>query len=202
MCGRFTQHYTWREIHDLYRLTAPSSPTNLRPRYNICPTTTIDAVFGHELVSMRWGLIPGWWGKPLKEMRLATFNARAETVAEKPMFRSAFKTKRCLIPASGYYERRGTPEGKQPYYFTRRAERSPWSSRQNQEPPAPVNGKGISATKSHCRRRTSARMGGCNGRGRSTAVSILSASVPTGWLGRPGSPAISRDRPATSSRVH
>jgi putative SOS response-associated peptidase YedK len=120
MCGRFTQHYTWREIHDLYRLTAPSSPTNLRPRYNICPTTTIDAVVDHQLMPMRWGLIPGWWGKPLKEMRLATFNARAETVAEKPMFRAAFKTRRCLIPASGYYEWLTTPEGKQPYYFTRR----------------------------------------------------------------------------------
>jgi putative SOS response-associated peptidase YedK len=53
-------------------------------------------------------------------MRLATFNARAETVAEKPMFRAAFKTRRCLIPASGYYEWQNTPEGKQPYYFTRR----------------------------------------------------------------------------------
>jgi len=67
-----------------------------------------------------WGLVPGWWGKPLNEMRLATFNARVETVAEKPMFRSAFKTKRCLILASGHYEWHGTPEGKQPYYFTRR----------------------------------------------------------------------------------
>ena len=58
--------------------------------------------------------------KPLKEMRLATFNARAETVAEKPMFRDSFKKRRCLIPVSGYYEWTDTPEGKQPYYFTRR----------------------------------------------------------------------------------
>jgi putative SOS response-associated peptidase YedK len=72
------------------------------------------------LVPMRWGLIPSWWSKPLKEMKLATFNARAETVAEKPMFRSAFKSKRCLIPSSGYYEWHDTPEGKLPYYFTRR----------------------------------------------------------------------------------
>ena len=50
----------------------------------------------------------------------ATFNARAETVAEKPMFRSAFKRRRCLIPASGYYEWQDTAGGKQPYYFTRR----------------------------------------------------------------------------------
>jgi putative SOS response-associated peptidase YedK len=69
---------------------------------------------------MRWGLVPSWWSKPLKEMRMATFNARAETVAEKPMFRDAFKKRRCLIPASGYYEWQDTPSGKQPYYFTRR----------------------------------------------------------------------------------
>src|SRR5271155_1101736 len=53
---------------------------------------------------MRWGLVPSWWSKPLKELKLATFNARAETVAEKPFFRSAFKRNRCLIPVSGYYE--------------------------------------------------------------------------------------------------
>ena len=53
-------------------------------------------------------------------MKLATFNARAETVATKPMFRSAFKRTRCLIPVSGYYEWQDTAGGKQPYYFTRR----------------------------------------------------------------------------------
>ena len=53
-------------------------------------------------------------------MKLATFNARVETVAEKPMFRGAFQRTRCLIPASGYYEWHDAPDGKQPYYFTRR----------------------------------------------------------------------------------
>jgi len=53
-------------------------------------------------------------------MRLATFNARAETIAEKPMFRDSFKRRRCLMPVAGYYEWATTPEGKQPYYFTRR----------------------------------------------------------------------------------
>jgi hypothetical protein len=66
---------------------------------------------------MRWGLVPGWWKKSLKEVP-ATFNARAETVAAKPMFRSAFKARRCIIPASGYYEWQDTPGGKQPWYFT------------------------------------------------------------------------------------
>ncbi len=53
---------------------------------------------------MRWGAVPVWWSKQLKELKLATFNARAETVATKPFFRSAFKRNRCLIPVSGYYE--------------------------------------------------------------------------------------------------
>src|SRR5450830_633874 len=44
MCGRFTQHYTWKEIHDLYELTAAKPPTNMRPRYNVCPTTIVDTV--------------------------------------------------------------------------------------------------------------------------------------------------------------
>jgi len=115
--------YTWAELVRLYRLTDTAPPTNLQPRYNICPTTTIDVVRsagpgrGRELVSMRWGLVPSWWKKKAKETP-ATFNARAETVAEKPMFRSAFKRARCLIPASGYYEWHTTPTGKQPYYFT------------------------------------------------------------------------------------
>jgi len=115
--------YTWEELVRLYRLTDPYMISNLQPRYNICPTTEIDVVVRGDDVRlagpMRWGLVPSWWSKPLKEMRLATFNARAETVAEKPMFRDAFKKRRCLIPASGYYEWKDTPEGKQPYYFTR-----------------------------------------------------------------------------------
>jgi putative SOS response-associated peptidase YedK len=120
MCGRFTQAYTWRELVALYRLTQPA--INLQPRYNIAPTTTIDAVIPHsgdrfELVRMRWGLIPSWWKKTAKEVP-STFNARAETVAEKPMFRAAFKRSRCVIPASGYYEWKPTSSGKQPYYIS------------------------------------------------------------------------------------
>jgi putative SOS response-associated peptidase YedK len=65
---------------------------------------------------MRWGIVPYWWSKPLKELRLPTFNARVETVTEKPFFREPFKLRRCLIPASGYDE----SSGKQPWYFTAR----------------------------------------------------------------------------------
>ena len=66
---------------------------------------------------MRWGLVPYFWKKSLKEVP-ATFNARAETVAEKPMFRDAFKRRRCIIPASGFFEWTGEKGGKQPHLFT------------------------------------------------------------------------------------
>ena len=71
-----------------------------------------------ELIPMRWGLAPRWWSKPLKELRVATFNARAETVETKPVFRDAFKRTRCLIPMSGYCEWQATAGGRQPWYFT------------------------------------------------------------------------------------
>jgi putative SOS response-associated peptidase YedK len=124
MCGRFTYRLTWPEIVKLYRLALNQPARNTQPRYNICPTTPIDTVIERdgrrELVPMRWGLVPSWWSKPLNELRAATFNARPETVIDKPMFRDAFRRTRCLIPASGYYEWQDTPDGKQPYYFTRR----------------------------------------------------------------------------------
>ncbi len=122
MCGRFTHRYTWADIHRLYRLTSPAS--NVQPSYNVCPTDTVNVVTSSQdiriLQPMRWGLIPRWWSKPLKElMRLSTFNARVETVTTKPFFREAFKRTRCIIAASGYYEWQDTPAGKQPHYFTR-----------------------------------------------------------------------------------
>jgi putative SOS response-associated peptidase YedK len=121
MCGRFTQKYTWTELVELYRLT--QSPQNLRPSYNVCPTDPVSVIIpgdeGLFLRPMRWQLIPRWWKKPLKALP-ATFNARAETVADKPMFRDAFSRNRCLIPASGYFEWQTTADGKQPYYITSR----------------------------------------------------------------------------------
>ena len=125
MCGRFTNKLTWEDIVRLYRLTLNNVPPhNLRPRYNVCPTDTIDTIVLDQdvrsLVPMRWGLVPRWWSKPLKDIKLATFNARAETVTTKPFFRDAFKRTRCLIPVSGYYEWQVTPSGRQPWYFTAR----------------------------------------------------------------------------------
>jgi putative SOS response-associated peptidase YedK len=122
MCGRFTVKATWAELVALYRLTMDAPPHNLRSRCNVCPTDPVDVVTAEEgkreLVTMRWGLVPYWWSKPLKELRMATFNARAETVEAKPFFRDPFKRTRCIIPVSGYYEWR-----------TRRAENSHGISR-------------------------------------------------------------------------
>lgn len=93
-------------------------PRLLVPRYNIAPTQPIVVVrqgpTGRELVPMRWGLIP-WWAKDPKTMPLM-INARAESIAEKPAYRDAFRYRRCLIPASGFYEWQDRGKGpRQPY---------------------------------------------------------------------------------------
>jgi putative SOS response-associated peptidase YedK len=118
MCGRFVQRYGWHEVQELYEL--PQGPArNLQAHYNIAPTDPVEVVrldsdMATELVAMRWGLIPWWWDKPLKRLP-ASFNARAETVSSRPMFRDAFARHRCIIPASGYYEWLNRPDGRQPY---------------------------------------------------------------------------------------
>jgi putative SOS response-associated peptidase YedK len=124
MCGRFTRQYTWQQLHALYRLSVPPAIPNFQPEYNVCPTDPADVVVAtdgeRELIRIRWGLVPFWWNKTLKELRLATFNARVETVATKQFFREPFRQRRCLMPVSGYFEWEGTAAGKQPHYFTAR----------------------------------------------------------------------------------
>jgi hypothetical protein len=74
---------------------ARSAGEDTQPRYNVCPTDPVDTIVQRdgkrELVSMRWGLIPRWWSKTVKDVKMATFNARVETVETKPFFRDAFK---------------------------------------------------------------------------------------------------------------
>lgn len=94
-------------------------PFEWPPQYNIAPTQDVLCVYQDAETSLRliepyrWGLLPFW----AKEMSMGArmINARSETVAEKPAFRAAFKRRRCLIPASGYYEWAKTANGKQPY---------------------------------------------------------------------------------------
>jgi len=87
-------------------LTDPSPPSNLQPRYNICPTN-VDAVIERDSKARDGANAPGssarFGGTAAQRVAVGNLHARAETVAEKPFFRSAFKHTRCLIPASGYY---------------------------------------------------------------------------------------------------
>jgi putative SOS response-associated peptidase YedK len=82
MCGRATYKVTWKEIVALYQLTLFQPAVNTRARYNVCPTTTVDAIMDQDgkrrLDRTRWGLIPSWWSKPLKAaFTLAGFGAAA-----------------------------------------------------------------------------------------------------------------------------
>ena len=106
MCGRFTLEYSWAEIHDAINLIPVSAAgRNDPPRYNIAPTQQVGFLSqkDDEIVVRdgRWWLVP-FWAKEIPKFPL--FNARSETAHEKSSFREAFKSKRCLVPASGYYE--------------------------------------------------------------------------------------------------
>lgn len=112
MCGRYTLTVDPADLRDAFQLeTAP--PPDLRPRYNIAPTQLV-AVIPNEgprrIELFQWGLIPSW----AREAGIGNslINARAETVAEKPAFRAAFKRRRCLILADGFYEWRREGEGR------------------------------------------------------------------------------------------
>jgi putative SOS response-associated peptidase YedK len=128
-CGRFTVKATWAELVAMYRLTMDAPPHNLRPRYNVCPTDPVDLVTAaegkRELVPMCWGLVPWWWSKSLKELQMATFNARAETVESKPVFRDAFKRSaasfRCQAITNGRTPRAESSRGTSPPAMARRS---------------------------------------------------------------------------------
>ncbi len=121
MCGRFT---LFEPDTILAREFGVSGLPPRSPRYNIAPSQSVAAIraapagSGRELALLRWGLIPSWSKDPAIGNRL--INARAETVREKPSFRSAFKRHRCLIPANGFYEWQRQERGKQPFYVRMR----------------------------------------------------------------------------------
>lgn len=117
MCGRFTVKGDPAKVRKNFRLaTIP----NLMPRYNVAPTQDISVVGlgkeGPNLIQMRWGLVPSWSKDPKAGAPL--INARADTVAVKPAFREAFRKRRCLIVADGFYEWTGEKEQKQAWYIT------------------------------------------------------------------------------------
>jgi len=116
MCGRFIITDPDQGMSALFGYNGP--PLGMAPRYNVAPTQSVPVVRlnargGRGMAKLRWGLVPAW----AKDVKIGAqmINARAETVTEKPAFRAAFKTRRCLIPADGFYEWKADGKTKQPY---------------------------------------------------------------------------------------
>ncbi len=117
MCGRFTLSSPGEVLAELFELVEMPEIT---PRYNIAPTQPVVAVHasegaGRHCEMMHWGLIPSWADDPAIGARM--INARAETVATKPSFRSAFRQRRCLVVADGFYEWQKLERRKQPHHI-------------------------------------------------------------------------------------
>lgn len=119
MCGRFSQSQPAAAIAQAFQVAVPP----LTPRYNIAPTQSVATVLrtpeqkDRQFKMLHWGLIPSWAKDPKMGARL--INARAETVSEKPAFRTAFRQRRCLVLADGFYEwqQQENKKQKQPFYF-------------------------------------------------------------------------------------
>lgn len=115
MCGRFTLGRDPRILEQHFEAPIPE----IGPRFNIAPMQAILTIrrgeSGREAAFAKWGLVPSW----ARDTQIAAscLNARGDTVASKPAFRSAFRRKRCLIPADGFYEWMTTKQGKQPFRF-------------------------------------------------------------------------------------
>ena len=118
MCGRFTLHTPESRIREAFNLNN-TEPLGLEPRYNIAPSQDIPIIrnteTSQEMVLARWGLVPHW-SKESKS-QYSTINARIESVAEKPTYRTSFKRRRCLIPADGFYEWKVINGKKIPHYI-------------------------------------------------------------------------------------
>ncbi|MGI8758302.1 MAG: SOS response-associated peptidase [Acidimicrobiales bacterium] len=122
MCGRYT---STTPVAELARFFAADEviATDVGPRYNVAPTHDVYAVVSRAgrtaLGMLRWGLVPPWARGPRVGSRM--INARAESVLDKPAFRSSFTRRRCLVPADGFYEWQANGSGtKQPWYFAHR----------------------------------------------------------------------------------
>lgn len=117
MCGRFIQAAAGEAFAQQFSLPLPAT---YAPHYNVAPSQPVLAIrattdYPQEWAWLRWGLIPAWSPEP--RTQYSTINARAETVAEKPTYRQAFRRRRCLIPADGFYEWHTHNGRKQPYFI-------------------------------------------------------------------------------------
>jgi len=118
MCGRFAFYSPSEATAALFGVSAS---TPVEPRFNIAPSQYIAGIretddTGRELAMFRWGLVPFWAKDPTIGNRM--INARAETVAEKPSFRAAYRHRRCLLLADGFYEWKKEGAGKEPYFIS------------------------------------------------------------------------------------
>jgi putative SOS response-associated peptidase YedK len=118
MCGRFAFYSPSEAAVALFGVSAS---IEIKPRYNIAPTQFVAAIRDdekkqRELVMLRWGLVPFWAKDPSIGSRM--INARAETVAEKPSFRAAYRHRRCVVLADGFYEWHREGDTKTPYFIS------------------------------------------------------------------------------------
>jgi putative SOS response-associated peptidase YedK len=132
MCGRYTLTVALPDLVDVFDVVPPDFA--FQPRYNIAPTQGAPVVAqdsrGRRMGLLRWGLVPSWARDPAIGSRL--INARSETVAEKPAFRGAFRARRCLVPADGFFEwRKGESSadgrGSRKPFWIHRATRDPFA---------------------------------------------------------------------------
>ncbi|HEY7914901.1 MAG TPA: SOS response-associated peptidase [Blastocatellia bacterium] len=116
MCGRFTRSQSIETVAETFQVEQISF--DLGPSYNIAPTQKVAVIITdgiRQLVPVRWGLVPSWAKDPSIGSKM--INARAETVTEKASYRNAFKKRRCLVVADGFYEWQNTGDAKRPMYI-------------------------------------------------------------------------------------
>lgn len=113
MCGRYAIHSSQKVLEEYFKLVQSEK---FIQRFNVAPSSKVPVIRLDAdkltLVNCHWGLIPHW----ARDTKIQPINARAETIAEKPFFKSSFRNRRCLLPANGYYEWKNESGQKQPYY--------------------------------------------------------------------------------------
>lgn len=122
MCGRFFRRdITWDAYREVVDLRPPPNVDAPEATFNAAPMSVQPVLrlsYDGSYVKMApcyWGLVPSWWTKPIQEKSFQTFNTPAETAAEKPVYRGAFRHKRCLVPVSGFYQWTGPKGGRIPF---------------------------------------------------------------------------------------
>ncbi|WP_291380347.1 SOS response-associated peptidase [Demequina sp.] len=120
MCGRYADFLADQDLADAFALAVTADDERLLPpSYNVAPMQRVRVIRQSEdartLEVAKWGLVPSWAKDPAIGSRM--INARVETIAQKPSFRTAFSRRRCIVPASGYYEWRTDASGKQPFFI-------------------------------------------------------------------------------------